>query len=57
MYVGKYLFNPAAQDEWTYEDDYLAQMMELNQVTKFPPELLQRSNKKTKFFDEDGKPR
>ena len=53
MFVGKYLFNPSAQHYWTFEDDYLAQMMELAQVTELPSTLLQRSKNVKKFCNDD----
>ena len=56
MYVGKYLFNPRAQEGWTKEDDLLAQMMELTQSKHFPINLLQSSKAQNKFFDSDGVP-
>jgi hypothetical protein len=54
MFVGKYLFNPSAQYCWTYEDDYLAQMMELAQVTELPSTLLQQGKNAKKFCNDDG---
>jgi len=54
MYVGKYLFNPHAQEGWSQDDDLLAQMMELTQTKHFPSNLLQRSKAADKFFEADG---
>jgi hypothetical protein len=56
MYVGKYLFHPSAQYDWTYEDDHLAQMMELAQITELPSTLLQRSKNAKKFCNDDCLP-
>ena len=54
MYVGKYLFNPRAQEGWSKDDDLLAQMMELTELKRFPIKLLENSEAANKFFDYDG---
>jgi len=54
MYVGKYLFHPSAQQDWTYEEDHLAQMMEVAQLTQLPTNLIQKAKNAKKFCDEDG---
>jgi hypothetical protein len=54
MYVGKHLFNPSAKYGWTYEDDHLAQMMEVAQISSIPSKLLEKSKNATKFCKEDG---
>jgi hypothetical protein len=54
MYVGRYLFHPSAKHGWTFEDDHLAQMMEVAQISSIPANLLEKSKIATKFCEEDG---
>jgi len=54
LYVGKYLFHPSATPDWTYEDDHLAQMMEVAQISSIPPNLLDKAKNATKFCRKDG---
>ena len=53
MYVGMYLFQ---LEEKYVEDDHLAQMMELAQVTELPSTLLQRSKNAKSFCNDDCLP-
>jgi hypothetical protein len=57
MYVSKHLFHPSAQQNWTYEEDHLAQMIELAQIPKLLSALLQRSKNAKRFCNDDSKSR
>jgi hypothetical protein len=54
MYVGKYLFHPSAKHNWTYEDDHLAQMLEVAELSSIPSNLLVKAKNATTFCRTDG---
>jgi serine/threonine-protein kinase SRPK3 len=52
--VGRWLFLPEdGGDDWSFEDDHLAKMMELTGQT-FSKSVLDRAKHRDKYFDASG---
>jgi serine/threonine-protein kinase SRPK3 len=56
LLVGRWLFSPESDNDWTIEDDHLAKMMELT-GDMFSPAMLKRGQLSNEYFDEIGKSR
>lgn len=53
--VGRWLFTPEdGGDDWSFEDDHLAKMLELSGQISFPKSVLGRAKLRDKYFDKDG---
>lgn len=52
MLTGDLLFHPKASENWSKNEDHLAQMQEL--IGPFHPHFIARSPKKRKYFEKDG---
>jgi len=52
MLTGDLLFQPRKSDNWSKNDDHLAQMQEL--LGKFNDFFIKRSFKRHKYFEKDG---
>ncbi|KAJ4469865.1 kinase-like domain-containing protein [Lentinula aciculospora] len=54
LLTGRWLFAPEAADEdWSFEDDHLAKMMELT-GQRFSESMLDRAKERGRYFDQNG---
>lgn len=54
--VGHWLFTPEdGGNDWSFEDDRLAKMLELTGQTSFPKSVLDRAKLRDKYFDKAGR--
>ena len=54
LLVGRHLFNPSAASRWTYEDDHLAQMLEVTEQKQFPLSLILDAGQRDEYFNDRG---
>jgi serine/threonine-protein kinase SRPK3 len=55
LLTGHWLFQPQGGQGWSIEDDHLAKMLELT-GEKFSKTMLERSQNREEYFNEDGRP-
>lgn len=55
LLTGRWLFKPQEGEDWSFDDDHLAKMLEFMGANKFQGEWLSHASKRDDFLDPSGK--